>query len=534
MINLTATTETNPQTIAVFNIDYGNGWYWQLKCVAWISQSKYDSQGNFAPKTTIKFKWQDYRYNYYPYNNSVNQYKLSLGNVEKSVSFAISQSTNNGVRDLCSAQTLGTFSHDSSTGVFASNSFTFKGVLANGSYIGGSASGYTEQMTLPTITPPSEPTPTPSVEPDPPTPIQSDNIPYYYVYADNELVYGAGIEDCYILNPKLVLEVNKAGSLKFDLPVGSSMYNKIQKLKTTIEARQGNEILFRGRMLNTTRSMFNTVSCYCEGFLSWLVDITFLPYSRNMQARDLLKEFITRYNSRASNNRKITYKYSDISSVVNVKNDDYSNAWDEINDVLIKGVGGYIVPYLTSSETGIQWLSSYGATTSQIIRFGENLLSFEEYIDASQIFNAVRPFGKEVNGSRIQLSENEGFVIDQNSINMFGRIERIAIFDEIEDVSTLRETATRFLRTGLQSAMTIKIKAIDLHLLNVQIERIRLGDSVRVVSPPHQLDAYFLCTKIEIDMAHPKNTVYTFGATQRTISELTNSSYNKFVITEGV
>ena len=531
MINLTATTETNPQTIAVFNIDYGNGWYWQLKCVAWISQSRYDSQGNFSPKTTVKFKWQDYRYNYYPYNNNSNVYTLALGNTEKNVSFAITQSTNNGVRDLCSAQTLGTFSHNSSTGVFPSNSFTFKGVLANGSYIGGSASGYTEEMTLPTITPPSEPTPT--VEPEPPTPIESDNIPYYYVYADDELVYGPGIEDHYILNPKLTLEVNKAGSFKFDIPVGSAMYNKIQKLKTTVEVRQGNEILFRGRLLNTTRSMFNTISCYCEGFLSWLVDITFLPYSRKMQARDLLKEFITRYNSRASSNRQISYKYSDISSIVTVENKDYSNAWDEINDVLIKGVGGYIVPYLTTSETGIQWLSSYGATTSQIIRFGENLLSFEEYIDASEIFNAVRPFGKEVDGTRVHLSENEGFVIDQNSINMFGRIERIAIFDEIDDVSVLRENAKKFLRTGLQTAMTMKLRAVDMHLLNVETERIRLGDSIRVVSPPHQLDAYFLCAKIEIDMGQPQNSAYTLGATQRTISELTNSSYNKFVITEG-
>lgn len=521
MINLTATTESNPQTIATWRVDSSTGW-WMLKCVAWASQN------TSTLTTTIYYKWQIEQWNYYPYWLDSHNYTVSLAGKSDSVLFNLPQSLSNGTRNMCSARTLGTFGHDPSTGQFG-GTFRFQGAYTWSTF------DYSEAMTLPTITipePSPEPEPTPEPEPNPPTPIEFDNDPRYYIYADDELVYAAGVSGYEILNPKLSLEVNKAGSLKFDVPVTSEMYNSINKLKTTVEARQGNEVLFRGRLLNTKRSINNTRSLYCEGFLSWMVDISFQPYTFNGQARDLLKQLISRYNSRASENRQVSYKYSDISAKITVERKDYSTAWKEMKDVLIDGSGGYIVPYLTSEETGIQWLSTYGSSTSQVIQFGQNMLDFEEYIDASEVFTAVRPLGKEINGSRIHLS-GDGFVVNDTAVNMFGRIERVVIFDEITTESALREAAETYLRVGLQAAMSITIKAVDLHLLDVDVERIRLGDSVRVVSVPHEIDAFFLCTKIDIDIAHPQNTVYTFGATQRTISELTNPMYNRYIITEG-
>lgn len=509
-----ATSESKPQVIGEWYAyePSHSDWYSGVRLVAWISQNVSNGE------TTLYTKWQRNQYNYWIYWNESHEYVAG----QNKDNFSLPSVQTNGAYDLTKAKKA-TFSGTSTT-------------LAVSGYIKWDLAQFTENISLTfpeiTIVDPEDPD-SPQEEPTPPTPLEFDNIPYYYVYADDELVYGAGIEGEYIMNPKTVLEVNKAGSFKFDIPVGSDMYNKINKLKTTIEARQGNEILFRGRLLNTSRSINNTVSCYCEGFLSWLVDIVFLPETFKGQARDALKRYLERYNSRASDNRKIAYKYSDISANISIDRKDHSNAWDEIKSVLIDGVGGYIVPYLTSSETGIQWLSSYGTTTAQVIRFGENLLDFEEYVDASEVFTAVRPYGKEdEHGNRLGLT-GSSFVINQNAIDMFGRIERTVFFDEIEDESALRRSAEKYLRTGLQTAMTMNIKAFDLHLLNVDVERIRLGDSVRVVSVPHQLDAYFMCTKIEIDMAHPQNTVYTFGATQRTISELTNAKYNKYVITEG-
>ena len=59
--------------------------------------------------------------------------------------------------------------------------------------------------------------------------------------------------------------------------------------------------------------------------------------------------------------------------------------------------------------------------------------------------------------------------------------------------------------------MTLTVKAIDLNLLDVNYERIRLGDWVRDVSPPHNLDKWFQCTKIVYNLIDPEKTEYVFG-----------------------
>ena len=70
---------------------------------------------------------------------------------------------------------------------------------------------------------------------------------------------------------------------------------------------------------------------------------------------------------------------------------------------------------------------------------------------------------------------------------------------------------------GLQCRFHLKLK-LDLHLIDVNTEIISEGDEVRVVSPPHGIDTYFLCTKIELDLLTPDNSVYEFGVSFSTLT----------------
>ena len=63
----------------------------------------------------------------------------------------------------------------------------------------------------------------------------------------------------------------------------------------------------------------------------------------------------------------------------------------------------------------------------------------------------------------------------------------------------------------VEMAVTLSIKAVDLNLLDVNTGRIKLGDYIRVISLPHGLDRYFLCSKIVLDMESPDKTEYTLG-----------------------
>ena len=94
------------------------------------------------------------------------------------------------------------------------------------------------------------------------------------------------------------------------------------------------------------------------------------------------------------------------------------------------------------------------------------------------------------------------------------------------------------LKSMISPKRTIEVKAIDMHVINPDIKPIRIGEYVRVRSEPHNLDSYFLCTSIDLDLTNPENSVYTFGTTFdtltgqqnkriKTLNKSINSTYEK-------
>lgn len=65
---------------------------------------------------------------------------------------------------------------------------------------------------------------------------------------------------------------------------------------------------------------------------------------------------------------------------------------------------------------------------------------------------------------------------------------------------------------------TIEIKAVDMHFVNPDIKPIKIGEYVRVRSTPHNLDSYFLCRNISLDLNNPENSTYILGTTYDTLT----------------
>ena len=74
---------------------------------------------------------------------------------------------------------------------------------------------------------------------------------------------------------------------------------------------------------------------------------------------------------------------------------------------------------------------------------------------------------------------------------------------------------------------TITIKAVDLHLLNGDTDKISLGDNVHLLSEPHGLDREYTCEAMEIDIFNPEKTGYTFGKKIDTLVDSAASMVNQ-------
>lgn len=111
------------------------------------------------------------------------------------------------------------------------------------------------------------------------------NTPYV---KDRILIYDDDVydESLRLSDPKLHLEVNSAGTLKFSITPDNVGYDKLVPMKTQFivmrsdspeknGTRQRNEIIWFGRALTIDTDIYKVKSIHCEGGLSYLNDVVY-------------------------------------------------------------------------------------------------------------------------------------------------------------------------------------------------------------------------------------------------------------------
>lgn len=347
----------------------------------------------------------------------------------------------------------------------------------------------------------------------------------YTIYADDTLLYLPGDEELSVLSPMLETQCNAAGTLTFVMLPEHPLYSALHKMRTRIDVRQDDEIIWRGRVLETESDFYRQKTVTCEGELTYLVDSVLHPYKLadyDGTAAGLFRLYLTRHNEAVSEAQQFQIGNVDIETLSSVENTGYGNTWDEISDNLIDIHGGFLRVRYDGETRYLDWTKESGTSCGQVIRFGENLLDLSEYVSASEVVTCLIPYAGQ-SGSQITIkSVNDGkdYIEDAAGIALYGRIWGVTEFDT-KDASTLLEMAKENLHKRLKETITITISAVDLHLLDVNAESFRVGDKVRVVSPPHGIDAEYTCTAISLDLVNPDQSEYTFGTPETGMASTT-------------
>lgn len=347
----------------------------------------------------------------------------------------------------------------------------------------------------------------------------------YTIYADDALLYSPGDGELSVLSPVLETQCNAAGTLTFVLLPEHPMYSALHKMRTRIDVRQDDEIIWRGRVLETETDFYRQKTVTCEGELTYLVDSVLHPYKLadyDGTAAGLFRLYLTRHNEAVSEAQQFQIGNVDIETLSSVENTGYGNTWDEISGNLLDIHGGFLRVRHEGDVRYLDWTKESGTSCGQVIRFGENLLDLSEYVSASEVVTCLIPCAGQ-SGSQITISSVNGgkdYIEDAAGIALYGRIWGVTEFDA-KDASTLLEMAKENLQKRLKETITITISAVDLHLLDVNAESFRVGDKVRVVSPPHGIDAEYTCTAISLDLVNPDQSEYTFGTPETGMASTT-------------
>ncbi len=150
-------------------------------------------------------------------------------------------------------------------------------------------------------------------------------------------------------------------------------------------------------------------------------------------------------------------------------------------------------------------MTDYANVNPQVIRFGSNILDLTQAIRGEDIATVLIPLGakNEETDERLTVeavNDGKDYIEDEDAVALFGRIVKTVEFDDVTVASNLLSKGYEQLASQQLPTVTLTLSAIDLHLVDVSIERIKVGDSIRVISEPHGLDEYMTIQKLELDL----------------------------------
>lgn len=333
-----------------------------------------------------------------------------------------------------------------------------------------------------------------------------------------------------LINPKLTLEDNAAGSLTFQIYRENLNYDTIHKLFPVVSVIRDNKTIFKGRVILDRKDFYNGKHVEVEGKLAFLNDSYFEPFDFSGSPEELFRMIIDNHNAQVRE-----WQQFKVGSVTVVDNNDYIvrssetmlNSWDMLKSRCFQSsLGGHVRIRYEEDGDYIDWLADYDAVSRQSIEFAKNILDISSEVDATETYTAIRPFGADVDGVKVDISSaNDGrtYLINEEKADEYGIIfapESESTWSDVTLPENLLKKAKEKLYGSFASLNeTYEIKAVDLHLTDEQIESLNICEYVPVISKPHGINGQYLLNRADIDITSPQNTVYLLGATKRTLSD---------------
>lgn len=365
----------------------------------------------------------------------------------------------------------------------------------------------------------------------------------YRVYCNNSPLYDLRDEDLVLISPTVKIGENTAGSFEFSILPKHPHYEEVNELTSVITAYDGDEEIFCGRVVEITKDLYNRKKVICEGELAYFNDSIQRPAKyQGLTVRGYLETLVNIHNQQVKNqgidktfkvgavtvqdNNDYVYKYTNWESTLEVIKTDLLNTY-----------GGYLRIRKENGVRYIDYLADYPNTNTQVIEFGSNLLDFTHDMVASDIVTAVIPLGArledvtEVEGLDAYLTIKDvnggvDYVYSQEAVKSYGWIFKTVKWDDVHVADNLLKKGKEYLSDIQFAQITLTVSAVDLHMLHVDMERIKVLDRIRVTSTPNGLDRFFPVSEMTIYLDKPSNNKLTLGTSYSKNSLSTKTESN--------
>lgn len=320
----------------------------------------------------------------------------------------------------------------------------------------------------------------------------------YKVYCDDQLIHRAGTE-LSLISGEVKLTENATGLFTFVIAQTHPFYDSILPFKTLIRVLRDEEEIFRGRCISYSTDFYNTKTVVCEGEAAYMID-SIQPQRtyKQMSARNILTEMLKIHNGAVDENAQIEVGIVTVDSgELYDYQTEYDNTFNAVRNFAEAIKAHFIVDRDMDGKRKLNLTRDYPRTT-QAVRLGQNMLDYAADKDYANIASIIIPLGAKTSAedgaeSYVDISSvNNGrnYIASEELIAQYGKITQVVKFDDIENPLELKKKGEAYMLEQYVP-LSLSVTAVDMSVVDVNINTIRLGDSVRVVSKPYNLDMWF-------------------------------------------
>lgn len=374
----------------------------------------------------------------------------------------------------------------------------------------------------------------------------------YQITCNGRTLHDSRSNNIRVVEPKCDMELRKTGTLSFRIQPTHPFFNELKKHKIEISLYQDGEWLFTGRVLNDETDIFGYKTVQVEGMLGYLLDSIQRTKEYHITGERKIEQYLTDvlniHNSQVDESKRFTVGniYLDDSSDQLYKISSYKDTLTTINEDLINTFGGYFFARLGNGTKYFDYLTLENfPVNNQTIQFGKNILTLNKKVKGEDIATVILPLGEKTSTStggvdlktHVNISElpysKDGTIIheagseciyDEEAVKEYGYITKVIEWGDVKEPENLLKKAKEQLEYYKSSSTSLELSVFDLHLLDVNIDSLRVGQKIRVISTPHNLDQYMIVQKISLDIDQADNSKVTLVTEERSAVDVNSGS----------
>lgn len=364
----------------------------------------------------------------------------------------------------------------------------------------------------------------------------------YTMNLDDEILYYPGDEVLTIVgDPVIKLTVGKAGSCEVTVPPTNPCYDSIKNRKSMITIYRDGREVFCGEVRDTDKDRMNCKKVYAVGELAFLQDgIQPQHYYGDVTPTNFMTAVLAEHNDCVEVRKQFAAGLVTVTSGwdQSIKVTDHNSTLEALREQLVGNLGGCLRIRKQSGTRYLDYvtLSDYGSANRQGINFGENLLDYSETLTASDIVTCIIPLGKRTESqgdfeTRIDIkSVNDGYdylTASQTVLNRFGYVWKVVVFDDLEDPADIMAAGQDWLTEAQYETLRLKLTAVDLSMLDADMDAMNLGDRIPCKAEPYGLNMTLPIIEQTLHPLAPQKDTIVLSATlknkQTTISDQVGS-----------